>query len=436
MLYPNYRLAAEKAVEVLEDYEITQAPIELKFIFEALSREIQLLTYHDYMRESGKTLEEAIADFDSELGVCMFEPSANRFLIYYNSGLSDEWCHFTLAHELGHIFLEHHNRAGTNKLSRSFVPQKIYDIYEKEANVFARHLLSPAPLAYSLYNERPRNIVQTFEIAFNITKLAARVRLDKLKRDIKDYSNSMIRAVQKIEIQCKPMCWGCKHLVPKGAKYCPFCGGSNILHFLWYKPIPDEIPANHAGVFRQCPRCNNNVISEDARYCIICGFPVRNLCLGNSRDGEHINPSYAKYCVVCGNKTIMHKIDWKDEVGTSMKYEDGVPFDSETMRVMECPLCHNEEFGDNAKFCRICGTDLYNYCDGLVFEDDGNGSYVKDRHPNPSNARFCEICGRPTCFGEKGILCNYESYPNNNHGKQQAVIGPTPAHIKDDDIPF
>ena len=100
MLYPNYRLAAEKAVEVLEDCEITQAPIELKHIFEALSNEIRLLTYHDYMHESGRNLEETISDFDSKLGVCAFEPSTNRFLIYHNSGLSDEICHFTLAHLL------------------------------------------------------------------------------------------------------------------------------------------------------------------------------------------------------------------------------------------------------------------------------------------------------------------------------------------------
>ena len=52
-----------------------------------------------------------------------------------------------------------------------------------------------------------------------------------------------------------------------------------------------------------------------------------------------------------------------------MIYKDGYPMDS-NLRVTACPLCGNEEFSDDAEFCRICGTVLYNNCEGQRIYDD------------------------------------------------------------------
>ena len=45
-----------------------------------------------------------------------------------------------------------------------------------------------------------------------------------------------------------------------------------------------------------------------------------------------------------------------------MIYDDGV--EHEDMRVIECPRCENEEFSQDAGYCKICGLGAYNYCEG------------------------------------------------------------------------
>ena len=92
-----------------------------------------------------------------------------------------------------------------------------------------------------------------------------------------------------------------------------------------------------------------------------------------------------------------------------MKYTDGVPFDPKTFRVKICPVCGNEEFSDNAVFCRICGTDLYNRCEGEVTEEQGEIRYT-NQHKNPSNSRFCELCGRPTIYLTMKILAKWPDF--------------------------
>ena len=66
----NYNKAVRKAVEVLEDYEIPQAPVDLDLIFDALSREISLFTYGGCMDFCGWCREVVFKLFVSELGVC------------------------------------------------------------------------------------------------------------------------------------------------------------------------------------------------------------------------------------------------------------------------------------------------------------------------------------------------------------------------------
>ena len=53
--FADYRLAAEKAIEVLEDSDITQAPILLRDIIRRYSGEISVVSYTKFMRLYDKT---------------------------------------------------------------------------------------------------------------------------------------------------------------------------------------------------------------------------------------------------------------------------------------------------------------------------------------------------------------------------------------------
>ncbi len=130
---------------------------------------------------------------------------------------------------------------------------------------------------------------------------------------------------------------------------------------------------------------------------------------------HHHNPSYARYCIECGAPTffLTHEVIQPEVsmIHYPVLYDDGVPYGEETMRVNICPRCHNEQFSPRATFCRICGLDLYNRCDGM--EEDSWGNWYPNEnamHPNPSNARYCETCGRPTLFFNEKILCDYMEF--------------------------
>lgn len=86
-----------------------------------------------------------------------------------------------------------------------------------------------------------------------------------------------------------------------------------------------------------------------------------------------------------------------------MFYKDGFDLDSRE-RVILCPNCSNEEFSDKACHCRICGIELYNFCEG--YYDNDLQEHIK--HKNPGNARFCEICGAPTYFFKENFLKKWE----------------------------
>jgi hypothetical protein len=80
----------------------------------------------------------------------------------------------------------------------------------------------------------------------------------------------------------------------------------------------------------------------------------------------------------------------------------------ENLRVTQCPKWGNEQFSEDAEFCRICGVSLYNYCEGDdIFDYNGNFDHT-ETHKNYGNARFCEKCGKPTIFYKQNFLLPYD----------------------------
>jgi len=90
-----------------------------------------------------------------------------------------------------------------------------------------------------------------------------------------------------------------------------------------------------------------------------------------------------------------------------MKYNDGYKVD-DNMRVIECPKCENEIFSGDAVYCKLCGTRLFNECEGEP-EYNYNGELIDTHyHKNLGDARYCETCGQPTCFLKEGFLKSWE----------------------------
>lgn len=420
---PDYHKAVCTAIRVLEEFHIRQAPIDLRIIFEALANELHLLGYSDFMEYNQCSLEETIKYMDSSDGACMYDATSGQYVIWYNDVDPAKVLRkrFTISHELGHYFLRHLEKLGTNILRREGLSEEEYQELEKEANAFARNLLTPAPLAEMVLELSPEGWKNSnVETAFNISNSAANVRINLLRRDLRDYSGRLLEYVKHMTLLFRKVCFHCHTEAPFDADHCEMCGGKNFYYDTEYTPLPPALPMDRkSGRIKICPRCNNIEASLEARYCRICGLPIRNMCTGDPKTGRrHANRSYARYCSECGAPTeygiLAEKAGNDIGRGTQMKYTDGVKYDPKTDRVKICPRCANEEFSAAAKFCRICGTDLYNYCIGdPLNEGFDNDPDRINQHPNPSNARYCEVCGKPTEYFVKGLLPEYSVYQKN-----------------------
>lgn len=96
-----------------------------------------------------------------------------------------------------------------------------------------------------------------------------------------------------------------------------------------------------------------------------------------------------------------------------MIYNDGYPM-NEDLRVLRCPKCKNEEMGEDAEYCRICGSPLFNLCEGEEIYDF-NGNYEGlEQHKNFGNARFCEKCGKPTTYLKLKFLVPFNEFQQTN----------------------
>lgn len=83
---------------------------------------------------------------------------------------------FTLAHEVGHIVLNHHKLLKNNLIK---FDEKAKDIFEMQANVFAENILIPVHLVNKFKYEDVDDLSRIFEVS----KSMAEVRMAHLKRD-------------------------------------------------------------------------------------------------------------------------------------------------------------------------------------------------------------------------------------------------------------
>ena len=126
MYYAIYKNVRNSAWQCLLDFELNSLPIDVLHVaFSSGIRVIRNSLVHDLLPgENGKTY------FDGE-----------RWTILYDDLNATELSRYTIAHELGHIFLghelQHSKYAGTKEFKET-------PTSEKHANAFAIRLLCPA----------------------------------------------------------------------------------------------------------------------------------------------------------------------------------------------------------------------------------------------------------------------------------------------------
>lgn len=144
----TYQRIDNSVKELMEDYGIESYPLHLKEL--ALKMGITLVTYA-HSPKFGIDKPENLSD-DA------FTKIDNN-IIFYNDSISRERIRFSVAHEIGHIWLEH----------------KICDEKnEAEANHFAGYLLAPTPIIVERGFDNAFDIADYFQISYEAACCALR----------------------------------------------------------------------------------------------------------------------------------------------------------------------------------------------------------------------------------------------------------------------
>lgn len=156
--FPNYKLATNAAYEVLRNYTGPYPQIDILRIISRFPN-ISIHTYTETAREFGMTLSDFLDTAMSDHGYTVYDVISKKGIIYFNDTKSERTIRFTLAHELGHIVLEH---------------LKDDDIARREADCFARNVLCPVPLrdGFNL------STTEDFCECFNISEPMAEITLE------------------------------------------------------------------------------------------------------------------------------------------------------------------------------------------------------------------------------------------------------------------
>ena len=159
MNYGKYKQARNASWQCLIDYNIDSLPVKVSRI--ANQTDIVLLN-----NSAVNLLSE------NESGITLMQD--DKLYIVYADEQSPQRCRFTIAHELGHIFLGHLFKADGN----GFL---ITDDAEHSANVFARDLLAPACVLHEMQAINAAAIANLCDISLEAATYRAE-RMAELER--------------------------------------------------------------------------------------------------------------------------------------------------------------------------------------------------------------------------------------------------------------
>ena len=174
MNYGQYKNARNASWQCLIDYRISNLPVKVSQI--AKQADIVLLN-----NSAVNLLSE------NESGITLMQD--DKLYIIYADEQSPQRCRFTIAHELGHIFLGHLFA----KNGKGFV---ITDDAEHSANVFARDLLAPACVLHEMQAINAAAIANLCDISLEAATYRAE-RMAELERRNAFYLHPLERQVKE-----------------------------------------------------------------------------------------------------------------------------------------------------------------------------------------------------------------------------------------------
>lgn len=339
---PRYHLAEVTARSVLTQARVSSLPVDLKEIVRCAPKRITLKTYSWISKNTGLTTTDIEMNWKSKEGFTQYDKHRDSFIIFLND-LEPNKCRrrWTLAHEFGHIALNHFGSLYTQNANRFLCPDNVYEAFELEAHCFARCLLAPPNVLFAAEIESNINyIMQACEISFEAAK------------KVKDFFE---RGKERVIYETKeiPLIQNFASYIDrwKTGFFCTICGAQSYTE-MDFCHICGKVYSQWKGICgmryssielgtgnraKECPKCNNENIIGD--HCQICGALIVNRCLNFSPEGVSYSydcdcgklvPGDARYCPDCGNETSFlregYLSDWESESSSKLE-KMSLPFD-------------------------------------------------------------------------------------------------------------
>jgi Zn-dependent peptidase ImmA (M78 family) len=171
----NYKNSRDAAWQLLLKNKISSLPVNLSKICKA--ENIKLCSYKEGTKLILKLqLEDHTVDNDAF--------SMGRVIFYNDQNIVSRQ-RFSIAHEMGHIFL--HSPREATVYNREPSPND--NPFETEANIFASRLLAPLCVLHYLNVQSPEEIAEIC----NISIASARIRMERL-RNIRKRDEVLLRS--------------------------------------------------------------------------------------------------------------------------------------------------------------------------------------------------------------------------------------------------
>lgn len=254
-------------------------------------------------------VRRAKLEYENQDGYTVF--STSKTTIYYNPQKGYHRNRWTLAHELGHYFLNHQKKSDTEIKDN-------YLMYEAEADFFARCLLVPFSLLYKAHIDYDAGCtVAQIEKIFDLNRSPAMYAHNNFFNLLNwNIGLENIELVGKFESVLKNKfrnfyyCETCGLEMSSHEKFCLNCGGYHIKKVVpeqrnfydnyirgYFEVIhPGIVIDEETGKAKICPVCQNEETNVNGEFCQICGAYLVNRC----SKCDAILSGNARYCNTCG----------------------------------------------------------------------------------------------------------------------------------------
>lgn len=320
----RYKLIRRQVNNLFITLNLNSYPVDILKIY-SYFHNCKVVSYSKHKNNYNLTEKEIIEHFGSEEGCSFYQKTKKRYLIFYNDLESCYKCPerrtWTLAHELGHMVLNHHTLTNKTVLFRNSLTDEEYKWLEAEANRFASLLLANPIILDKLNISNNKDIMRIC----SLSEPASIYRFEELKK----WQNNKFINKQDFQIikqfneflQYKT-CTNCGFCTSTPSSvHCPICGkrlkgGKSDMIYT------DGYELDDKGRALKCPVCDNEQMATDGVYCKICGTYLVNKCTNEGLNYSEIRcgliaKGNARFCEYCGAPTtfyvnnLLH--DWKTD---------------------------------------------------------------------------------------------------------------------------